>query len=749
MPRRMVSNTLNRFRQRHLVSFRVALCVVIIALTMPRVESREPKLATATIVVVNGAQPDERSGRNAQQTGKPVPPYFVFVPPSDSPNFSKYPEMRRWLDTHRGKPIAKRHRFKLEGGAILPATAVLRVGDSVDRYLNPESTLSLEMFSNPPMGPGPSIIRDYTFEQTEKLPIRISAVAQAATRSHALILDHKFGSASDKNGKLVISDLPTGIDIPMRVSLPAAEHNISFQCDMLDIKHNGSFVLRLDGDAEFRLVVTQAQESPKHAQTLADVLPPCVRVSGEARDSNRLLLSPAKMTIGCGPCSETCEMTVDQALELLRKHPTVRELQLWGWPVATTESEDLMRGIASVPHVSRLSLMGLQIDEPILSLVARNPHLRELALGGRCSFPGNSEDYFAWIFDAIAQSSHLERLEISRHTKIRCSEISRLKPMPRLRHFVFDGLIDKPCLEGIAHLRQLVSLELPKYDSAADGVECLSGLKYLQHLTCTWSGAQQPIAWHELSALQSLTVLADPHSFDLEAVKSLPKLQAVQVRSRELQTIGNALGMRFVPIPMTLPGKKAEVIYMQQAEVTYEQYRKFKVAAGLATTEAERTPSDQPLAPSDIDNWEVAARFIDQLNQWDTKYAYRMPTESEWEFACTGKVGGQPVVRTVCDESVNADLLFLTRQSKPNQFGLYDMLGVYGEYCFDRFNSTNDPALAQIAEGPDARVVRGMRQRTDRPHCFRFSSDHRFPVAVSGQTPHLVIGIRLVLQPKK
>ena len=194
--------------------------------------------------------------------------------------------------------------------------------------------------------------------------------------------------------------------------------------------------------------------------------------------------------------------------------------------------------------------------------------------------------------------------------------------MPRLRHLVFDGLIDKPCLEGIAHLRQLVSLELP--GMIQQRMECLSGLKFLQHLTCTWSGAQQPIAWHELSALQSLTVLADPHSFDWEAVKSLPKLQAVQVRSRELQTIGNALGMRFVPIPMTLPGKKAEVIYMQQAEVTYEQYRKFKVAAGLATTEAERIPSDQPLAPNDFDSWKDASRFIDQLNQWDTKYVYRM-----------------------------------------------------------------------------------------------------------------------------
>jgi hypothetical protein len=299
------------------------------------------------------------------------------------------------------------------------------------------------------------------------------------------------------------------------------------------VSKNGWFVLRLDGDTEsFQLVAianTQDQESPEQTQTPADILPTCVRVSGEAQDSNRLLLSPTKMTLGCGPCSETCEITADQVLELLRKHPTVQELQLWGWPVAAAECQDLVRGIATIPHVHRVSLMGLQIDKRILSIIAGNPHVRELALGGRCRFSGRSEDDFAWVFDAIAESAHLERLEISRHTTIPCSELSHLKPMPRLRHFVFDGLIDKPCLEGIASLRHLVSLELPKYDPAVFGVESLSGLRHLQHLTCTWSDRRQPISWHELSALQSLTILADPRSVDWEAVKSLPKLRTFNV----------------------------------------------------------------------------------------------------------------------------------------------------------------------------------------------------------------------------
>lgn len=84
------------------------------------------------------------------------------------------------------------------------------------------------------------------------------------------------------------------------------------------------------------------------------------------------------------------------------------------------------------------------------------------------------------------------------------------------------------------------------------------------------------------------------------------------------------------------------------------------------------------------------------------------------------------MTRTSCKDSEN----FLTRQSQPNQFGLYDKLGFLGEYCADRFHS-NDPALALIAEGHNARVVRGMCQRIEPPGSFRYSSDHSFLIAVS------------------
>lgn len=726
-------------------------CVTFIAFVASAlpidVQARETKLVSVKFVVVSSGQSDERSSWNEHSSVQPVPSCFVFVPPSDSPQCKRHPELRRWLEAQRGNPSAKQHRFRLEAGKIVPAAAVLRVGDAVNRYLTDGSTLSLEMSSNSPIGPGPSSVPAYTFQRTETLPITISAASEAATESHALVLDHEIGAVSDENGNIVISGLPPGMDIPMRVCLPAAESSARFQCDLLDIKSNGLFVVNVDSDAEFRLVL--AQRPGQQTPTLGEFLPTCVRVSGQERDANQLLLSPTTMTIGLGPCSEVCEITVEQALKLLRECPSVRELELWGWPVAITECQELMRGIASLPNVSRLSLIDLRIDETILSLVADNPQLCELALRGRCSFPESKREDFAWVFDAIAQSNHLERLEISRHSEIRIDEISRLRPMPRLRHFVFDGPIDKPSVEGIARLNHLVSLELPEYDVAEYGLEDLANLKNLENLMCSWSAGERPILLRELSGLQSLTLLADPRDVDWAVISSLPKLQAVNIRRGEVKLIENSLGMKFVPIRMPRTGKPDSVLYMQQSEVTSEQYRRFKTASGLAVTEAEKTPSNQPLAPQDFDSWRDASQFIHRLNQWDKQYTYRMPTESEWEFACTGEIGGPPLASTTSDASADAAKLFLTRQAEPNQFGLYDMLGVYGEYCSDPYDKTNDSELAQIPQGPNSRVVRGMRQPTDRPHTFRFSSDHRFSVAVEGSTPHYVIGVRLVLQPSK
>lgn len=235
----------------------------------------------------------------------------------------------------------------------------------------------------------------------------------------------------------------------------------------------------------------------------------------------------------------------------------------------------------------------------------------------------------------------------------------------------------------------------------------------------------------------------------LAIITSCAENELVKEEERATQAFENSLGMKFVPVNMPAARQQGEesVFYLQESEVTYEQYRTFKVATGLATTAAEKIPSGAPLHPHDFDHWTVATEFAERLSQWDEENDYRLPTEREWEFACTGRIGGEAVVTTVCENGGPANRS--TRQLKPNRLGLHDMLGVYGEYCSDRYNSENDPSLATIAEGPDAKVVRGMRQRTDEIGCYRYSSDYRFPVAVQGQTPTLVIGVRLVAQPTK
>lgn len=132
-------------------------------------------------------------------------------------------------------------------------------------------------------------------------------------------------------------------------------------------------------------------------------------------------------------------------------------------------------------------------------------------------------------------------------------------------------------------------------------------------------------------------------------------------------------------------------------------------------------------------NWYVANDFCKRLtardrglNRISSTQEYRLPTEAEWEYACrAGSKGARYLVDGLgVDESVDQIAWYVdnaggsphpVKQKKPNQWGLYDMLGNVAEWCSDGYGayptwSVTDPKGADLGK-PLVLVMRGANWR--------------------------------------
>jgi formylglycine-generating enzyme required for sulfatase activity len=120
--------------------------------------------------------------------------------------------------------------------------------------------------------------------------------------------------------------------------------------------------------------------------------------------------------------------------------------------------------------------------------------------------------------------------------------------------------------------------------------------------------------------------------------------------------------------------------YMGKYEVTQEQY-KAVMGKNPSTTKGAKLPV------TDL-SWEDCQDFIKKLNA-KTNGGYRLPSESEWEYACragttTGYSFGDKI--TPLDANYKESKLdepVAVGSYQPNAFGLYDMHGNVTEWCED------------------------------------------------------------------
>ena len=121
--------------------------------------------------------------------------------------------------------------------------------------------------------------------------------------------------------------------------------------------------------------------------------------------------------------------------------------------------------------------------------------------------------------------------------------------------------------------------------------------------------------------------------------------------------------------------------------------------------------------PVETVTWQEAVEFCERLSRKEGKH-YRLPTESEWEYACragtTGAFGagdGEASLDQVGWYAKNSgDQTHAVGQKKPNAWGLFDMQGNVCQWCSDWCDTypagdVTDPQGATVGTG---RIMRGV-----------------------------------------
>jgi len=159
--------------------------------------------------------------------------------------------------------------------------------------------------------------------------------------------------------------------------------------------------------------------------------------------------------------------------------------------------------------------------------------------------------------------------------------------------------------------------------------------------------------------------------------------------------------------------------YIGKCEVTQAQW------LAVMGTYPSRFRGDN--LPVEQVRWNDVQEFILKLNA-QTGKQYRLPTEAEWEYACRGgsqsahyKYSGSNILNDVAwykDNSGNATHPVGTTK-RPNELGIYDMIGNVWEWCSDWYNSYGSNAQTN-PQGPSSgssRVIRGGSWAYDAKFC--------------------------------
>lgn len=150
-----------------------------------------------------------------------------------------------------------------------------------------------------------------------------------------------------------------------------------------------------------------------------------------------------------------------------------------------------------------------------------------------------------------------------------------------------------------------------------------------------------------------------------------------------------------------------EGFYMGKYEVTQAQWQQVMKA----------NPSNfkDDSLPVETISWIDAKKFIEKLNEMNDGFAYRLPSEAEWEYACragtTGDYAGN-LDSMAWHKDNSSKQTHPVGQKQANAFGLYDVHGNVWEWCEDVWHKNyngapTDGSIWSSGGNSSYRVIRG------------------------------------------
>ena len=404
--------------------------------------------------------------------------------------------------------------------------------------------------------------------------------------------------------------------------------------------------------------------------------------------------------------------------------------------------------------VTRLDFAGDKIDD--LAPVRALPHLKNLHVSihaGSREGPLALTPLKGMMLDALV----LNRMNVVDLTPLKgmklnafqaggsdLADLTPLQGMP-MTYLCCDGtrVANLAPLEGmpltvlicydtpITDLKPLREMKLTNLQIADTKVTDLAPLKgmplktlYCQNTKVTDLSLLKEMPLEELMCNDEL---ARKHAEVLRSIKTLKTINGIDAKRfwDELdsggRTFKNAIGMKFALVPMGKawlgggagkPGTKEVVIKddfcLGVYEVTQEEWLKLmEVNPSYASRtgprkELVKNVSDEDLKRFPVENvsWQMVEEFIRRVNERtkEAGWVYRLPTETEWEYACRGG--------PMADQAESAFDFYLEKPTNtllpkqarfsadeilavpckvgsypPNRLGLYDMHGNVWEWC--------------------------------------------------------------------